>query len=346
MLVRNASRRAHGELLQVGVVMLCGVANADAAEVTLLHADAAVVRVIDASDAAEPEGVHIELLANGKVHRLNLAPNRQLDGIAARSGGRARAYAGDVGLLGGSWAAVTRVDGRWQGMWYDGGEYYGVDSAGALAASSDVAARLPPAEPVVFRLRDLIVEGVALEGDSRTTTRSGEELAVVWNAAKPPQQSARRLNVAAATDAEFVRIFGAQAEANVLAQLNIIDSLFANQLGLRVAADTLSVFADNGPFSTTADSDALLDEVAAWRVRTVDQRDTGVTHLFTGRSLAGRIVGMAFVDSLCTRRFAASLSQSSQVLSVSALIAAHEIGHVLGAPHDGDTPRPLQARAK
>jgi hypothetical protein len=45
---------------------------------------------------------------------------------------------------------------------------------------------------------------------------------------------------------------------------------------------------------------------------------------------------MAYLTTLCSRRYSASLSQATTAVSFAALIAAHEIAHVMGAPHDGE----------
>src|SRR5690606_29559186 len=127
-------------------------------------------------------------------------------------------------------------------------------------------------------------------------------------------------------------------EANLLARLNVIDGIFASQLGVQVTAASVTTHTrrSTDPFSNTGDSSDLLDELASWRAGNAWQRQTALTHLFTGRDLDRRTVGLAYMDTLCSRRYSASLSEARTPASFAALVAAHEIAHVLGAPHDGD----------
>ncbi|HUG71920.1 MAG TPA: M12 family metallo-peptidase, partial [Steroidobacteraceae bacterium] len=148
----------------------------------------------------------------------------------------------------------------------------------------------------------------------------------------------RRLSVALVADALLAAQDGEQVEVNLLAQLNMIDGLFANQLGVHVAASSVSVYTLHldEPFGRTTDAGDLLQELATWRADDQQQRAAGLTHLFTGRKLDGRTVGMGYLGTVCSRRFSASLSQATAAVSLAALIAAHEMAHVLGAPHDGE----------
>lgn len=315
-----------------------------AAEVRLLHADATSVRsdtLVASRDGAGP-GLMLQFEADGRRHVLRLRPNGELGAAGNGVAGAAQPYQGEVGGHSRSWAALTRIGTGWSGIWYDGGEYYGVDTAGALAGVSDAAAPLDPASLMIFRLRDVVWQDLDLEGDTLAVPQNGAQLAAKLTSGTAPfmqgMTPTRRLSVALVADTALAAHDGAQVEANLLAQLNVIDGLFANQLGVRIAASSVSVFTrqPDEPFDATTDASDLLEQLASWRTDNPQQRAAGLTHLFTGRNLEGRTVGMAYLGTLCSRRYSASLSQATTAVSFAALIAAHEIAHVMGAPHDGE----------
>jgi hypothetical protein len=99
-------------------------------------------------------------------------------------------------------------------------------------------------------------------------------------------------------NAELARQDGAAVETNMLARLNIVDGIFANQVGVRLQTLSVTVMtAGTQPFTTT-DSSALLDELKTYRVATAAQRSAGLSHLMTGRNLDGRTIGIAFIGGL------------------------------------------------
>lgn len=318
-----------------------------AAEMRLLHADPSTVRQrpLSSSDAgADRATLQLQFDAGGREHVLRLRLNEELRATPGRTGSAGEPWHGRVAGYPDSWAAVTRIGERWSGIWYDGAEYFGVDTARALAPGHpDTDAGL-----MVYRLRDVVWDTEpSFEGDMLAAPENGAQLAAEVQAVTllPGGQPSRLLALAVVADALLAQQYGDELEANLLAQLNVIDGVFANQLGVRIAAATVTLYerqADE-PFSSTTDAEDLLDELGGWRAATLSQRQAGLTHLFTGRDLKGRTVGMAYLDSLCSRQYSASLSQATAPVSFAALVAAHEIAHVFGAPHDGDADRACAA---
>ena len=114
-----------------------------------------------------------------------------------------------------------------------------------------------------------------------------------------------------------------------------VDGIYGAQVGIQIElADAITVFQDPADPFTSSDASALLEELGDHRRSQSSLSATGVTHLVTGRDLTGSTVGIAYIAALCLSSYGASLSQGTA--SLVALIAAHEIGHNFGAPHDGE----------
>ncbi|HUQ52685.1 MAG TPA: M12 family metallo-peptidase, partial [Gammaproteobacteria bacterium] len=152
------------------------------------------------------------------------------------------------------------------------------------------------------------------------------------------------LDVGAVADFEFSQAFGPLAETALLTRWNNIDGIFSEQLGVQINVATTQIFTtSNDPFTTSAAS-ALLDELANYRGATTAQDAQGITHLFTGRDLDGSTAGIAYFGAVCAHRgsfdgrsFGAGLSEARRGAVTDSLVAAHEIGHLFGAPHDGES---------
>jgi uncharacterized repeat protein (TIGR01451 family) len=306
----------------------------------------AVVRTMAPATNAGAGDLRLQLESQLGAHELLLTPNRTLGVLANRLAGRAQAYRGELAGRQGSWVALTRIGSRWTGVIFDGAHYFGVDNARSLAGISVDAARATPDSALVFRLADLRMDEKSYEGDMKLPTAEVLAHDVAGELAQPQSAepimaaatlATKRLAVALIADAELAAQDGAAVETNMLARLNIVDGIFASQVGVRLQSLSATVMtAGTQPFTTT-DSSALLEELKTYRFGTPTQRSAGLSHLMTGRNLDGRTIGIAYIGGLCSNSFSASLSEARSSLQFDALVAAHEIGHVFGAPHDSET---------
>ncbi|MEE8305792.1 MAG: M12 family metallo-peptidase, partial [Gammaproteobacteria bacterium] len=139
-------------------------------------------------------------------------------------------------------------------------------------------------------------------------------------------------------DFEFSDSFGANATAAIMTRLNNIDGIFSDQLGIQIAVPTIEIFTDiDDPFSDETEASDLLRELRFYRDATAAQNAHGLTHMYTGKNLNDTTVGIAFLGALCSNQFGVGLSEARRGATTDSLIAAHEIGHNFGAPHDGES---------
>jgi len=302
------------------------------------------------SAGAAPARRSLYFRAFGRDFQLDLAPNVQLG--PAPPG--VQPEAGAIPGMPGSWVRLTREGGNLTGLIFDGSEYFGIEPVASLVTVLEPDVPQPEGGNMIYRLSDLLIDPQAMSctapetapgatsdggqpASAATALRAlGTELAAA--AATGPGY---RVHIAPVADYEFASRFGSSAGTEMIARLNIADGIFRSQVGVNLVADAAIVFTANSPPYplTSGDAYTLLRQISDYR------RDSstgaGITHLFSNKTFANLTVGLAWQDAVCYPREGASLSTSAGLTTVlSGLVAAHEIGHNFGAPHDGETPGP------
>lgn len=285
--------------------------------------------------------------AYGRRFVVTLEPNDKLSGLLQSKSGSSdlALYRGRVNDASGSWARVSVADGKIEGMLWDGSELYVIEPVEELQDSLPVNTPVDPDATAIFRLKDVVMApGAASCGsDSSTDVSKGSDayssmLAELKGSPAIMQAvgATRRVEISALGDTLFLNRFGTEALARdeILRRLNNVDGIFSSQLGIEISVPSIDL---GDSLSATTSASSLLNELGDLRKRSPNLYVRGLTHLFTGRNLDGTTVGIAFVGSVCDRQYGAGLTESSNTRWVESLIAAHEIGHSFGAPHDGDS---------
>lgn len=254
-------------------------------------------------------------------------------------------YRGRVNGASDSWARLSVSEGKIEGMLWDGSELYVIEPVEELQDSLPANTQADPNGTAIFRLKDVtMAPGAASCGsDTHAAANKGSD---AYNSmltelkGSPAIMQAvgatKRIEISALGDSLFMNRFGtdAQARDEILRRLNNVDGIFSSQLGIEISVPSIDI---GDSLSATTSASSLLNELGDLRKRSPNLYSRGLTHLFTGRNLDGTTVGIAFVGSICDRQYGAGLTESSNSRWVESLIAAHEIGHSFGAPHDGDS---------
>ena len=279
------------------------------------------------------EQLALQFDAFGRTFDLRLEPNDRLLPAVSQLNSNVAVFRGNVVGDPDSWVRIVVADDVPRGLIRDGGEMFAVEAAGDAAVQSP--------SPVIYRLADTYVApgtmscGVSTSGSG--AQMYGDLVGELNKAMAKAPGATTRIDIGAIGDFEFFDDKGGNSEAAILTRLNNVDGIYSEQLGVQIHVEELEVFTNEADaFGDVTDAEDLLDELAAYRFATPAQKDQGLTHLYTGRDLDSNTVGIAFQNALCHRRFGAGLTQGSNSATFDSLVAAHEIGHNFGAPHDAE----------
>lgn len=278
------------------------------------------------SKAGAAQGVRASFSAMGRDFRVRLEPNPRLARWA--SGSRWLQYTGSLDGASTSWARLAIAGESLRGVIFDGHELLLVETGA-------------DAETHISRLADLQLEReIGFAGDAVHTPAEKQGTGDPFVAPRIQGVTAdRKLEISVIGDASFRARYNSDADARdaMLTRLNIVDGIFSAQVGAGVEVTSINIAdALSDSLDATTDPPILLDSLGRLRQQTPSLNDRGLTHLFTGRNLDADSVGIAYSGTLCNQRYSASLTQAHDGSAIDGLISAHEIGHVFGAPHDGE----------
>jgi len=318
---------------------------------------------LSAGTAAENRTAKFDAL--GRSFVVNVESHTELNEMAKRLGANAVALRGKIAGQDASWVRFTQTGANIQGLMWDGHELLVIAPASELPSltveNSHVANSNNTKGSMIFRLADTEIDTDAntcaalTTADGTTTDQSSgavfyqnlnrelkSALSVSTQAADQSVQTTatRRLQVSALMDAEYLLRYASLTDANdaLIARINNVDGIFTAQLGIHIELTSASAAsASNGVLSQSLVATELLQSLAKLRAANAPLYSTGVTHLFTGRDLEGRTVGISYVGAVCTQNYGVALSEvQGRTAWYESLIVAHELAHSFGAGHDGE----------
>ncbi len=313
------------------------------------------------------EEVTFPVNIQGLEYQVIVSENKQLvskiSGIAEATG---KHFVGIVSGEESSWVRASLVGDRWQGVVsiHNAMHMFEQDVSGVSGALSAMSMMesMPMAE----------VEGLAGtcgsgDGSHSMLDHIGKRAAMAGFAS-----SSSALLPAAATFAEFCSqevngicviaeveiafdlvfqaVFGAQATAQALSILNIVDGHYLNDLKISIGAITVEMLV-NDLFDTSVAASPVLD--AGDLLTNIETKknnaeipfitnNSALTHLVTGRDFNGGTLGVAYLGSVCQANgFSTGTSSifftdpTTPNIPLTAVVVAHELAHNLGSDHDG-----------
>ncbi len=149
------------------------------------------------------------------------------------------------------------------------------------------------------------------------------------------QKVSRVLQISIVIDSRFNEFYKGQGLSKAISVINEVDGLYQEQFGLGVQLrSAILLDPNNDPF---LELDGNLETVLReFRLYTQENKSfsdgLGLLHLFSGAYDNDQIIGLSWIDTVChSENYNVSVSTP---FSAQMILAAHEMGHNLGAKHD------------
>ncbi len=135
-------------------------------------------------------------------------------------------------------------------------------------------------------------------------------------------------------DYEYYQDWGSQTESQINSVINSVNVQYENSVNLTHAISSIIVRSSpNDPYTST-DAETLLNQF-----RSEWQNNQGgiahdIAHLFTGKSMQGSTIGIAWLSSVCSNvKYGLAESDCCGSFGCSTDLTSHELGHGWGAGH-------------
>jgi hypothetical protein len=239
------------------------------------------------------------------------------------------AYLGTVAGITGSWARVAITGETLDGVLDTGTQRLYITSASRGAPGAET--RHPRS------IRDRAVDKIIFAPSRRRNPREVVEIPVRGGFDTAADGVTRVARIAIVVDSLYDEALGGRGLSQAISTINTVDGIYQQEFGLALKVETAIIITD----SETLDLRQLSLEDNLTRFReyrlTASElaNDLALVHLFSGVRTEDPSVGLAFIDSAC-REDGYDVSMSTP-FEFPVLLAAHEIGHNLGAQHDDET---------
>ncbi|GAA0853767.1 M12 family metallo-peptidase [Aliiglaciecola litoralis] len=323
-------------LLQFSIFVTLGAGLLPSAYANVLH-DTLIESSQEARFTLSPSNMRnpvtrLELTTTAGKQTFELTENETLlDSISEfTSRSELTVYKGKISGNLNSWARFTDNNGKISGAYFDGTSLFFVSQQTQIDAELGEVQRFQEqgAELLVYNANQIRHSGTCALHDEASTEAFSYQGFVEQLTQMMANAASKELKVSLTADTEFEAASPEDAAIEMIAEMNVVDGIFAEQLGVTISINEIRVLTNNGNLTVT---DAV-DLIIAYRTYVSTQyNNPGASHLFTGKNLDGSTIGIAYVGALCNS-YAVGVTQ--RFGNNTALVTAHEFGHNFGAPHD------------
>jgi Metallo-peptidase family M12/FG-GAP-like repeat len=188
---------------------------------------------------------------------------------------------------------------------------------------------------VIYREGDLIKgEDISCPISIGDKLEAGTEF--VSSHMESPTVVAKVLEIATEADFQYVSNYGgsAQANADILETLNMVEGVYENELGITIDVVFQHTWATADPYPISNANDVLQSFKAFWNTNfPTSQVPRDLAHIWTAKPNASS-QGVAFFQVICSNPLSSyGLTGKLDLVPTKFILTAHEIGHNLGANH-------------